>query len=68
MADIHISVRNFPPTVFQRAPIDLFFRSLAGHHTDGAAYAIILTGAGADAAVGVKSIKKPSVSDKLPPK
>jgi two-component system CheB/CheR fusion protein len=41
-----------------RAPIDGFFRSLAEHYGDGFAYAIVLTGAGADGAVGVKSIKE----------
>src|SRR5262249_61419046 len=40
----------------QRAPIDLFFRSLAGQHGDG--FAIILTGAGADGAVGVRAVKE----------
>lgn len=40
----------------QRAPIDLFFRSLAEHHGDG--YAVILSGGGADGAVGVRAIQE----------
>ncbi len=39
-----------------RAPIDLFFRSLAEQHNDG--YAVVLTGAGADGAIGVRAIKE----------
>src|SRR5262249_49678492 len=40
----------------QRAPIDAFFRSLAAQQGDG--FAIILTGGGADGAVGIKSVKE----------
>src|SRR4051812_38868641 len=40
----------------QRAPIDTFFRSLAAQHGDG--FAVILTGGGADGAVGVKAVKE----------
>jgi two-component system CheB/CheR fusion protein len=40
----------------KRAPIDLFFRSLAEHHGDGCA--VILTGAGSDGAVGVRAVKE----------
>src|ERR1051326_6466883 len=39
----------------QRAPIDLFLRSL-GQHGDG--FAVILTGAGSDGALGVKAVKE----------
>jgi two-component system CheB/CheR fusion protein len=39
-----------------RAPIDQFFRSVADEHGDG--FAIILTGAGTDGAVGVKAVKE----------
>src|SRR5262249_56200355 len=35
---------------------DLFFRSVAEQHGDG--FAIILTGAGSDGAVGVKAVKE----------
>ncbi|MGA7972895.1 MAG: chemotaxis protein CheB [Pseudolabrys sp.] len=37
-----------------RAPIDLFFRSLADH---GDGYAVILSGAGSDGAIGVRAVK-----------
>jgi two-component system CheB/CheR fusion protein len=40
----------------QRAPIDMFFRSLADQSND--AFAIVLTGAGADGAMGVTAIKE----------
>src|ERR1700710_787027 len=40
----------------KRAPIDLFFRSLADQHGDGCA--VILTGAGSDGAVGVRAAKE----------
>jgi two-component system CheB/CheR fusion protein len=41
----------------QRAPIDLFFRSLAATHGPRAA-AVVLSGTGADGAMGVKRIKE----------
>jgi len=40
----------------QRAPIDVFFRSLAEHHGDS--FAVILSGAGSDGAAGVTAIKE----------
>lgn len=58
IADHTISAFPFDEPRYQRAPIDLFFRSLAEQHTDGFAYAVVLTGAGADGAIGVKSIKE----------
>lgn len=57
LADHTISALPFDEPRSQRAPIDLFFRSLAEQHMDGCAYAVILTGAGADGANGVKSVK-----------
>ena len=39
-----------------RAPIDIFFRSLAEQHGDG--FAIVLSGAGSDGVVGIKAIKE----------
>jgi two-component system CheB/CheR fusion protein len=58
IADHMISAVTFDEPRAQRAPIDLFFCSLAEQHTDGFAYGVILTGAGADGAIGVKSIKE----------
>jgi len=40
----------------KRAPIDFFFRSLATR--PGGLFAVILTGAGSDGALGVKAIKE----------
>jgi two-component system CheB/CheR fusion protein len=51
-----ISSAPFAQPRGQRAPIDLFFRSVAEQHGDG--FAIILTGAGSDGAVGVKAVKE----------
>lgn len=39
-----------------RAPIDLFFRSLAEQHGDG--FAIVLSGGGSDGAVGVRAVRE----------
>jgi two-component system, chemotaxis family, CheB/CheR fusion protein len=52
----HISSAEFEEPRGQRAPIDQFFRSVADQHGDG--FAIILTGAGSDGAVGVKAVKE----------
>src|SRR5262249_60406561 len=51
-----ISCAPFAEPRGRRAPIDLFFRSVAEQHGDG--FAIILTGAGSDGAVGVKAVKE----------
>jgi two-component system, chemotaxis family, CheB/CheR fusion protein len=56
MTDHEISVAEFSEPRGQRAPIDLFFRSLSEQHGEG--FAIILTGAGSDGAVGVKAVKE----------
>src|ERR1700733_1004544 len=51
-----IATAEFDEPRGKRAPIDLFFRSLAEQHRDGCA--VILTGAGSDGAVGVKAVKE----------
>src|SRR4051794_25241993 len=51
-----IAAAEFDEPRGKRAPIDLFFRSLAEQHGDGCA--VILTGAGSDGAVGVKAVKE----------
>jgi two-component system CheB/CheR fusion protein len=56
ISDNEISAHQFDSPRGQRAPIDLFFRSLAERHGDG--FAIILTGAGSDGAVGLKAVKE----------
>ena len=56
ITDHEISAVQFDEPRGKRAPIDLFFRSLADQHGDG--FAIILTGAGSDGTVGVKAVKE----------
>ncbi|HUI98064.1 MAG TPA: chemotaxis protein CheB [Xanthobacteraceae bacterium] len=58
---LHLSDHEISSAVFDeprghRAPIDLFFRSLAEQHGDG--FAVIMSGAGADGAIGVKAVKE----------
>ena len=56
MADHEISPLAFDEPRGQRSPIDLFFRSLAEKLGDG--FAIILSGAGSDGAIGVRAVKE----------
>ncbi|HLH12231.1 MAG TPA: chemotaxis protein CheB [Methylovirgula sp.] len=56
ITDDEIETAEFSEPRGQRAPIDLFFRSLAEQHGDG--FAVILTGAGSDGAVGVRAVKE----------
>ena len=56
IADGKIAALPFEENYTRRAPIDLFLRSLAEDH--GPAFAVILTGAGADGAIGVTAIKE----------
>ena len=56
ISDHEISAAEFDEPRGQRAPIDLFFRSLAEQHGDG--FAVILTGAGSDGAIGVRAVKE----------
>ena len=51
-----VSASPFDEPRGRRAPIDLFFRSLAEQHGDG--FAVVLSGSGSDGAVGVKAIKE----------
>src|SRR5262249_12718350 len=51
-----ISTAPFQEPRGQRAPIDLFFRSLAEQHGDG--FPVILSGSGSDGAVGVRTVKE----------
>ncbi len=52
----HLAARPFADPGGRRAPIDLFFRSLAQGRGDG--LAVLLSGAGADGAVGVRTVKE----------
>ncbi len=56
MVDHEISALEFDEPRGQRAPIDLFFRSLAERLGDG--FAVILSGAGSDGAIGVRAVKE----------
>jgi two-component system CheB/CheR fusion protein len=55
ITDHEISAEPFPEPRGRRAPIDHFLRSLADQHGDG--FAVILSGAGSDGAIGVKAVK-----------
>jgi two-component system, chemotaxis family, CheB/CheR fusion protein len=56
VTDQHLAVAEFDEPRWQRAPIDLFFRSLAAQRGDD--FAIVLSGAGSDGAVGIKAVKE----------
>jgi two-component system CheB/CheR fusion protein len=56
MVDHEISALEFDEPRGQRSPIDLFFRSLAEKLDDG--FALILSGAGSDGALGVRAVKE----------
>ncbi len=54
--DTHLRVSKIEEQRLRRAPIDHFFRTLAGVH-DGHAVGVVLTGTGADGTLGIKDIK-----------
>ena len=54
--DHHLDIAEFDEPRWRRAPIDLFFRSLAAQRGDD--FAIVLTGAGSDGALGIKAVKE----------
>ena len=56
ISDHEVSAVPFDEPRGHRAPIDLFFRSLAEQKSDGCA--VILTGAGSDGAIGARAIKE----------
>jgi two-component system, chemotaxis family, CheB/CheR fusion protein len=56
VTDHHLALAEFDEPRWQRAPIDLFFRSLAAQRGDD--FAIILSGAGSDGSVGIKAVKE----------
>ncbi|HEX3430841.1 MAG TPA: chemotaxis protein CheB [Rhizomicrobium sp.] len=56
ISDHEVSAVPFDEPRGRRAPIDLFFRSLAELGSDS--FAVVLTGAGSDGAVGVRAIKE----------
>jgi two-component system, chemotaxis family, CheB/CheR fusion protein len=56
VTDQHLALAEFDEPRWQRAPIDLFFRSLAAQRGDD--FAIVLSGAGSDGSVGIKAVKE----------
>ncbi len=56
VGDNEIATFEFDEPRGHRAPIDLFFRSLADQHGDG--FAVVLSGAGSDGTIGVKAVKE----------
>ena len=56
ISDHEVRALPFDQPRGHRAPIDLFFRSLAEQHGDG--FAVILSGAGSDGAAGAKAIRE----------
>ena len=56
ITDHEIATLPFDEPRGRRSPIDQFFRSLADQHGDG--FAVVLTGAGSDGALGAKAIKE----------
>jgi len=56
IVDHEVSAEEFDEPRGKRSPIDLFFRSVADRLGDG--FAVILSGAGADGAIGVRAVKE----------
>jgi two-component system CheB/CheR fusion protein len=56
MIDHEVSAVEFDQPHGQRSPIDQFFRSVAERIGDG--FAVILSGAGSDGAIGVRAVKE----------
>jgi two-component system CheB/CheR fusion protein len=56
IADGHLEVTDFTEPRWQRAQIDVFFRTLAAVHPDG--IGILLSGSGSDGTVGLQAIKE----------
>src|SRR5262245_55239436 len=56
LVDHEISALEFDEPRGQRSPIDLFLRSVAERLGDG--FAMILSGAGSDGAIGVRAVKE----------
>ena len=57
MADGHIVVKPIKTVEERRAPVDIFFRTLAESHGPNAA-GVVLSGTGADGSMGLKRIKE----------
>ncbi len=58
LTDKHLHTGEFEGPRATRAPIDIFFRSLAAVHTEP--IAIVFSGGGSDGALGIRSVKEAS--------
>jgi len=56
ISDTEVAALPFAEPRGRRAPIDLFFRSLAERHGDG--FAVVLSGGGSDGSLGLRAIKE----------
>ncbi len=56
VADGHLAAVEFEEPRWKRAPIDIFFRSLASQRGD--TIAIVLSGAGSDGSIGIKAVSE----------
>src|SRR6185312_14517670 len=56
ISDTEVAALPFSEPRGRRAPIDLFFRSLAERHGDG--FAVVLSGGGSDGSLGLRAIKE----------
>ena len=56
ISDTEVAALPFTEPRGRRAPIDLFFRSLAERHGDG--FAVVLSGGGSDGSLGIRAIKE----------
>jgi two-component system CheB/CheR fusion protein len=57
MSDGHLSISSIESFEERRAPIDIFFRTLADSN-DGRAVGVVLSGTGADGSMGMRRIKE----------
>ncbi|MCA1564410.1 MAG: PAS domain S-box protein [Acidobacteria bacterium] len=57
MNDGHLDISNMTSTGVRRAPVDIFFRTLAESH-GARAVSVVLSGTGADGSMGMKRVKE----------
>jgi two-component system, chemotaxis family, CheB/CheR fusion protein len=56
LVDGHVEPHAFEEERGRRAPIDIFFRTLASHHPDS--MGVLLSGSGSDGVIGLRSIRE----------
>ena len=57
MKDGHLEISNMTSTAMRRAPVDIFFRTLAESHRERAV-SVVLSGTGGNGSMGIKRIKE----------